>query len=398
VDSEQFTFKAQEAIQAARRLPMRCSIIGGCGASAATLAEQADGISCPSSRRWGPIRSDPASLRQELGKAAQGVCPTQVTHAPADEVSRGTGRGGRLRTNTSERTPSCRYAGQQRTAVRCSSAGVNRDALYGRAPVGPRRQRITDPIRKTVPALQRFSGISPIGEEGKAGPVIGRDEEIRRVCRSSRGGPRNIPSSSASRRRQDRHRGGAGERIVRETFESLKEKRVVALDLGALVAGTKYRGEFEDRLKALLKEVTEAEGASSSSSTSAQLVGAGGRGAVDASNMLKPALAGASCAAVGARPWTSTGSGSRRTRRWSGASTHRVRQPSVEESISILRGLRERYEVHHGVRIKDAAVVAAATLSTATSPTVLRQGHRPVDEAASMLRMEIDSLPVELDE
>jgi ATP-dependent Clp protease ATP-binding subunit ClpB len=287
------------------------------------------------------------------------------------------------------------------------AAGVTKDAVYAALQGVRGGQRITDPNPEDkYQALQRFSrDLTALAAQGKLDPVIGREEEIRRVIqvlsRRTKNNPVLIGEPGVGKTAIVE---GLAERIVRgDVAESLKHKRVVALDLGALVAGTKYRGEFEDRLKALLKEVTDAAGQIILFIDELHtLVGAGAaEGAVDASNMLKPALARGELRCVGA-----TTLDEYRKRIEKDAALERrfqpivVRQPSVEDTISILRGLRERYEVHHGVRIKDAALVAAAVLSQRyiTDRFLPDKAIDLVDEAASKLRMEIDSLPTELDE
>jgi ATP-dependent Clp protease ATP-binding subunit ClpB len=268
-------------------------------------------------------------------------------------------------------------------------------------------QRITDqnPEDK-YQALEKYGrDLTDLARRGKLDPVIGRDEEIRRtmqvLSRRTKNNPVLIGEPGVGKTALIE---GLAQRIVSGDIpETLKDKRVIALDLGALIAGAKYRGEFEDRLKAVLKEIQGAGGKIILFIDELHtIVGAGAaEGAVDAANMLKPMLARGELRMVGA----TTLDEYRKHIEKDAALERRfqtiyVGEPSVADSIAILRGLKERYEVHHGVRIKDTALVAAATLSARyiTDRFLPDKAIDLVDEAASRLRMEIDSLPVELDE
>ena len=267
-------------------------------------------------------------------------------------------------------------------------------------------QKVTDPNPETkFQVLERYTqDLTQQAREGKLDPVIGRDEEIRRtmqvLSRRTKNNPVLIGEPGVGKTAIVE---GLAQRIASgDVPETLKDRRVVALDLGALLAGTKFRGEFEDRLKALLKDVTSSDGRIVMFIDELHtLIGAGAaEGAMDAGNMLKPALARGDLRAIGATTFDEYRKHIERDpaleRRFQPV---QVGEPSVEDTISILRGLKERYEVHHGVRIKDAALVAAAVLSSRyiSGRFLPDKAIDLVDEAASRLRMEIDSMPVELD-
>jgi len=411
---EKMTVKAQEAVQAAQEVaashehqqmePVHLL---------AALVAQADGVVPPLLARLG-IR--PEALTQdielELGRLpkVQGFAQQHMGRSLNDVLERAFKEADNFKDEyVSTEHLFLAIAGQDRDPAGqlLKRHGASHEAILQALTSVRGTQRVTSQNPEaTYAALEKYArDLTELARKQKLDPVIGRDEEIRRVmqilARRTKNNPVLIGEPGVGKTAIVE---GLAQRIVSgDVPDVLKTKRIVALDLAALVAGAKFRGEFEDRLKAVLKEITEAEGQIILFIDELHtLVGAGAaEGAMDASNMLKPALARGELRAIGATTLNEYKKHIEKDpaleRRFQPVL---IAEPTVEDTIAILRGLKERYEVHHGVRIKDSAIIAAATLSNRyiSDRFLPDKAIDLIDECAASLRMQIDSLPVEIDE
>src|SRR5215207_1211629 len=409
MQADRLTVKSQDALAAAQRLAgARRNPEVVPDHVLAALLEQDGGIVVPVLRR---ANADPERTRRRANEALDAL-PTvsgDATAAPAlgsttiellnraDEEARGMGD---------------EYVSTEHLLLALAAdpevdAGAARDQLAEAVQqvCGPHRVTDQNPEDK-YQALERFGrDLTEQAEQGNLDPVIGRDDEIRRVVqvlsRRTKNNPVLIGEPGTGKTAIVE---GLAQRIVSgDVPDSLRDRRLIALDIGAMIAGSKYRGEFEDRMKAVLEEIRQAEGQIIVFMDELHtIVGAGAaEGAVDAGNMLKPMLARGELRAVGA----TTLDEYRKHIEKDAALERRfqpvyVDEPTVEDTIAILRGLKERYEVHHGVRIQDTAIIAAATLSKRyiADRFLPDKAIDLIDEAASRLRIEIDSMPTEIDE
>ena len=411
---EKFTVKAQEAIQESQRVAEKYQHQQVDPEHVMTaLALQQDGIVIPILKKLGV---DPLVLLRQLEEALDKLPKVygsagQIYISPRSEkvLNQSFNEAERLKdeyVSTEHILISLVDEKGGKASEILSSSGVTKDALYNVLVSIRGNQRVTDPNPEDkYEALKRYGrDLTDQARKGKLDPVIGRDNEIRRVIqvlsRRTKNNPVLIGEPGVGKTAIVE---GLAQRVINGDIpESIANRKIIALDMGALVAGTKYRGEFEDRLKAVLKEIQEKSGEIILFIDELHtVVGAGAaEGAIDASNMLKPALARGELRCVGA----TTLNEYRKHIEKDAALERRfqpvlVGEPSVEDTISILRGLKERYEVHHGVKIQDSATVAAATLSHRyiTDRFLPDKAIDLIDEAASKLRIEMDSLPAEID-
>ena len=411
---EKMTVKAQDALQSAQEIAARHENqqIEPIHLLSALVA-QPDGVVPPLLAKLG-IRAEsfPQEIEREIGRLPRvtGFAHQNMSRPLNDALERAFEEAQRFKDEyVSTEHMFLAIAGQDRDPAGklLKKNGASHEPIL-QALTGIRgTQKVTSQNPEaTYEALEKYArDLTDLARKSKLDPVIGRDEEIRRVmqilARRTKNNPVLIGEPGVGKTAIVE---GLAQRIVSgDVPDVLKTKRLVALDLAALVAGAKFRGEFEDRLKAVLKEITEAEGQIILFIDELHtLVGAGAaEGSMDASNMLKPALARGELRAIGA----TTLNEYKKYIEKDPALERRfqpvlVEEPTVEDTISILRGLKERYEVHHGVRIKDAAILAAASLSHRyiSDRFLPDKAIDLIDEAAASLRMQIDSLPVEIDE
>jgi ATP-dependent Clp protease ATP-binding subunit ClpB len=411
---DKMTVKAQEALQQAQE------IAGSRQNQAvepihllAALVQQADGVVPPLLARLG-IRGEllTQDMEREIERLpkVQGFAQQHLSRALNDVLERSFDEATKFKDEyVSTEHLFLAIAGEDRDPAGrlLKKHGASHEAILQALASLRGSQRVTSQNPEaTYAALEKYArDLTDLARRSKLDPVIGRDEEIRRVmqilARRTKNNPVLIGEPGVGKTAIVE---GLAQRIVSgDVPDVLKTKRLVALDLAALVAGAKYRGEFEDRLKAVLKEISEAEGQIILFIDELHtLVGAGAaEGAMDASNMLKPALARGELRAIGA----TTLNEYKKYIEKDPALERRfqpvlVEEPTVEDTIAILRGLKDRYEVHHGVRIKDSAIIAAATLSHRyiSDRFLPDKAIDLIDEAAASLRMQIDSLPTEIDE
>ena len=414
---DRFTIKSQEALQAAQRLADECRNPQTTPEHLlAVLLEQDGGVVVPVLRKLG---ADPAAVRQALGPRLDAL-PKLTTSGGREEPAGGSGELVQIlrAAETEMRELRDEYVSTEHILLALSAhpggagdalraSGAGHEQLLKALGEVRGSHRVTDQSPEDkFQALEKYGrDLTEAAALGKLDPVIGRDDEIRRVIqvlsRRTKNNPVLIGEPGVGKTAIAE---GLAQRIVAgDVPEGLKDRKVISLDLSAMVAGSKYRGEFEDRLKAVLKEITDAEGQIIVFIDELHtIVGAGAaEGSMDAGNMLKPMLARGELRAVGA----TTLDEYRKHIEKDPALERRfqpvyVGEPSVEDTIAILRGLKERYQVHHKVRIQDSALVAAATLSQRyiADRFLPDKAIDLVDEAASRIRMEIDSKPTEIDE